>query len=176
MVIILISFLNPGAKERIIDQTIKQMTVEKNEDKIHIFTKAHTQHYVTAYKMFLDNKLFGVGVKNFRYFCDDKEYNDGYYSCSTHPHNTYVQILTETGIFGFLFLIFILFYFCKHLFLHTYNKFQKKSYFTDFEICILSGIAIYLWPLVPTGSVFNNWLNIILYMYFPLLLWRRKSV
>ena len=40
MVIILISFLNPGAKERIIDQTIKQMTVEKNEDKIHIFTKA----------------------------------------------------------------------------------------------------------------------------------------
>ena len=39
MVIILISFLNPGAKERIIDQTIKQMTVEKNEDKIHIFTK-----------------------------------------------------------------------------------------------------------------------------------------
>ncbi len=178
MVIVLISFLNPGAKERIVDQTIKQMTAEKNqnEDKIHIFTKAHTQHYVTAYKMFLDNKLFGVGVKNFRYFCDDKEYNDGYYSCSTHPHNTYVQILTETGIFGFLFLIFILFYFCKHIFLHIYNKFHKKSYFTDFEICILSGIAIYLWPLVPTGSVFNNWLNIILFMYFPLLLWKRKLV
>lgn len=176
-VIIFISFLNPGAKERIIDQTIKQMTVEnKNKDKIHVFTKAHTQHYVTAYKMFLDNKLFGVGVKNFRYFCDDKEYNDGYYSCSTHPHNTYIQILTETGIFGFLFLIFILFYFCKHLFLHAYNKFKKKTYFTDFEICILSGIAIYLWPLVPTGNVFNNWLNIILFMYFPLLLWRRKLV
>ena len=68
MVIILISFLNPGAKERIIDQTIKQMTVEKNEDKIHIFTKVHTQHYVTAYKMFLDNKLFGVGVKNLDIF------------------------------------------------------------------------------------------------------------
>ena len=178
IIIVFISFLNPGAKERIIDQTIKQMTLDKDENagKIHIFTKAHTQHYVTAYKMFLDNKLFGVGVKNFRNFCADKEYNDGYYSCSTHPHNTYVQILTETGIIGFLFLIFFLFYFCKHLFFHIYNKFKNNLYFTDFEICMLSGIAIYLWPFVPTGSIFNNWLNIILFLYFPLLLWNKRPI
>ncbi len=178
MVIIFISFLNPGAKERIIDKTINQMILEKSEkeEKIHIFSKAHTQHYITAYKMFMDNKLFGVGVKNFRNFCDDKKYNDGYYSCSTHPHNTYIQILAETGIFGFLFLIFVLFYFCKHLLFHAYHKFKKNSYFNDFEICILSGIAIYLWPFVPTGSVFNNWLNIILFLYFSLLLWERKPV
>ena len=30
---------------------------------------------------------------------------------------------------------------------------KGKNYFTDFEICILSGIAIYLWPIIPTGNI-----------------------
>ena len=39
---------------------------------------------------------------------------------------------------------------------------------------ILSGILIYLWPLIPTGNVFNNWLNIIMVLNLPLLIWSRK--
>ena len=113
-------------------------------------------------------------LKNFRNFCSHKKYFNNNYSCSTHPHNTYLQILTETGIIGFLFLITTLFYFCKYVLKHFILKLEGGEYFNDFEICILSGIAIYLWPLVPTGSVFNNWLNIILILYLPLLIWSRK--
>ena len=32
------------------------------------------------------------------------------------------------------------------------------------EIYLLIGIFITLWPLVPSGNVFNNWLNIIYYI------------
>ena len=46
--------------------------------------------YVTAYKIFLDNKVFGVGVKNFRNFCSDEKYEVSSLSCSTHPHNIYI--------------------------------------------------------------------------------------
>ena len=50
--------------------------------------------------------IFGTGVKGFRYLCRNKIYilenNDG---CSTHPHNTYVQILASNGIIGFSLLI-----------------------------------------------------------------------
>jgi len=183
LIIILLSFYYPQAKERVFDKTIDQMNLqysfdenkEKERDKkIYLFSKQHTAHYISSYKMFLDNKILGVGIKNFRVFCKEKKYEYSKLSCSTHPHNTYVQILAETGIIGFLFLSFILIYFIKEILKHLYFKFKKTCYFSDFEICILSGIAIYLWPIIPTGSVFNNWLNIIMILNLPFLIWYKN--
>ena len=176
LLLVIISFINPAAKERVFDKTLDQMQLVDGKSGFYIFSIQHTHHYITSYRMFLDNKILGVGVKNFRNFCDDKEYKVSKFSCSTHPHNTYVQILAETGIIGFLFLVFALFYFCKHAFNHLFLKFKGKYYFTDFEICILSGIIIYVWPFVPTGNIFNNWLNIVMILNFPFLIWSRKQI
>ena len=173
--IITISLINPIAKERIFDLTLRQMNIFSQNEKKYIFSKQHNEMYITAYKMFQDNKIFGVGVKNFRNFCNDKKYYTNANSCSTHPHNTYLQILAELGIVGFIFLITVLFYFCKYVYKHLMLKIKGKYYFTDFEICILSGIAIYLWPIVPTGNVFNNWLTIALLLNLPFLAYNRTS-
>ena len=145
--------------------------IKKKGDQIYIFTENHTELYKSAYKMFLDNKIFGVGIKNFRNFCDDKKYKKNTQSCSSHPHNTYIQILSETGIIGFIFLLSIFLYFSKYVLKQLIFKFKGKYFFTDFEICILSGILIYLWPLVPTGNIFNNWLNILMIINLPFLIW-----
>ena len=182
LLLVIISLFNPIAKERVIDQTINDMNLEFNfdnqnktkEDGIYIFSKQHTHHYITAYKMFLENKIFGVGVKNFRRFCNDPKFKESELSCATHPHNTYIQILTETGIIGFVFLITVFLFFCKNILVHLVLKFKKKYYFSDFEICILSGVLIYLWPIIPTGNVFNNWLNIMMILNLPFLIWSRK--
>ena len=147
-----------------------------HDQEIFIFSRTHTHHYISALKMFLDNKVFGVGVKNFRNFCTDEKYKISRDSCSTHPHSTYIQILSETGIIGFLFLLTALIYFCKYILKHLILKFKGKCYFNDFEICILSGIAIYLWPIVPTGNIFNNWLNIAMILNFPFLIWSRSLI
>ena len=181
LILVIISFINPVAKERVFDQTINQMNLDsknKNKEKssVYIFSREHNHHYITALKMFLDNKVFGVGVKNFRNFCNNEKYKISEVSCSTHPHNTYIQILAETGIIGFLFLITVLIYFCKYILKHFILKFKGKYYFNDFEICILSGIAIYLWPIVPTGNIFNNWLNIAMILNFPFLIWSRGLI
>jgi O-antigen ligase len=178
LLLIVISFIDPTAKNRVFDQTLCQMNLicdEKKDEKIIIFSRAHHEHYVAAYKMFLDNKILGVGVKNFRNFCSDEKYYTNKYSCATHPHNSYIQILSETGIIGFSFLLFVFLYFCKYVFKHFFLKFKKKYYFNDFEICILSGLALYLWPIVPTGNVFSNWLNILLILNLPFLIWSRKK-
>ena len=180
ILLIIISFINPTAKERVIDQTMKQMNVivdqqnANKDDGIYIFSKEHTHHYITAYRMYIDNKLLGVGVKNFRKLCSDERYIVSKFSCAPHPHNTYIQILSETGLIGFIFLIIVLFYFCKYVIMHLILKFKGKNYFTDFEICVLSGIAIYLWPFIPTGNVFNNWLNIAMILNIPFLIWSRS--
>ena len=180
ILISLISFINPTAKERVFDQTLNQMNLfnEKNKDKekIYIFSREHTHHYITAYRMYLDHKILGVGVKNFRKFCSDKKYIESESSCAPHPHNTYVQILSETGIIGFLFLIIVLIYFCIYIFKHLILRIKNSYYFTDFEICILSGIAIYLWPFAPTGNIFSNWLNIAMILNLPLLIWSKNQI
>lgn len=180
LLILIISFFNSTAKERVVDLTLKQVNLFKEktaaeQKKIYIFTKAHHELYITAYKIFKDNLIFGVGVKNFRNICKEEKYfiNDKEV-CNTHPHNTYIQILTEIGIFGFMFLLILLIYFVKYLSKHLLFKIKRKYYFNDFEICILSGIAIYLWPLIPTGNVFSNWLNIFIILYLPFLFWSRK--
>lgn len=172
----IISLINPTAKERVFNQTLHQMNLwGNNDDDIYIFSEQHTHHYITAYRMFLDNKIAGVGPKNFRNLCGNEKYKVSELSCSTHPHNTYIQILAETGTIGFVFLLLLVFYFCKYVFQHILFKLKGKNYFTDFEICILSGIAIYLWPFVPTGSIFTNWLTIIMIMNIPFLIWSRDS-
>ena len=108
LLIIIISYINPAAKERVFDKTVNQMNLtndqKREQEGIYIFSKQYTHHYITAYRMFLDNKILGVGVKNFRNLCSDKKYEESKLSCSTHPHNSYLQILSETGIIGFIFI------------------------------------------------------------------------
>ena len=50
------------------------------------------------------NKLFGVGLKNFGLICDKYILiiQDIHPTCSNHPHNLYLQILSETGIIGLI--------------------------------------------------------------------------
>ena len=182
LLIVIINFIDPTAKERVFDQTFDQMNLSlfnkdsKKNEKIYIFSKSHHEIYISSYKIFLENKILGVGVKNYRNLCKNpKYYVDEKEICFTHPHNTYIQILAEIGIIGFVFLITVVFYFCKYTLLHAILKVKSKNYFNDFEICILSGILIFLWPLVPTGNFFNNWLNIVMILNLLFLIWSRKS-
>lgn len=174
--ITIISFINPTAKERFIDTTINQMNLNLNNvKKIYIFSEMHHNYYISGLKMFLDNKLFGVGVKNFQNSCNKPKYyvNNKPY-CNTHPHNTYIQVLAEIGIVGSLFLFIVLFYFCKSFLKHLILKFRGVYFFSDLQICFLSGIAIYLWPFIPTGNIFSNWLSITMILNLSMLIWSIK--
>ena len=44
--------------------------------------------------------------------------------------------------------------------------FKQSSLLTDAEIILLSPIVINLWPLIPSGNFFNNYISILI--YFPL--------
>ena len=115
--------------------------------------------------MFIENPVFGVGPKLFRIYCDDKKYNIDMYTCSTHPHNTYIQILAETGIIGFIFIsipfIFIIRRLSRKL---ICNISGSKSNTSDYQACLLICILVSLWPLIPTQAFFNNWISVIYFL------------
>ena len=39
--------------------------------------------------------------------------------------------------------------------------FNQKRFLTDYQVCLLAGIFITIWPLTPNGNFFNNWLMIL---------------
>lgn len=170
--IILLLFLFPKSKERMIDQTINDLT--KRTETINIFSKPHNDMYVTAYKIFNDNKLFGVGPRQYRNICE--EYRVSEYSCSTHPHNTYMELLAEAGLIGFLFVfsLFLVIIYCslRQLLNKLFNK--NINYFNDFELCLVSAILISIWPISPSGSFFNNWLSIVYFFPVGIMMWQRN--
>ena len=140
----LIFITNPNVKQRLYINTLASIfeakvnkvnndvsiatsenLISKITKKINIFSQGHEGHMRSGLQIFNDNKLFGVGIKGFRYECSKYTLNN-IYACTTHPHNTYVQLLAETGIFGFLFVlifyIYLTFLALKFIFYKQYRN------------------------------------------------------
>ncbi len=166
---------NENVKNRVINFTKNQIITK---DKIYFFSKDHAGHYYAAIDIYKENnKIIGIGPKNFRNYCyNNQKYQNLPFICTSHPHNTYIQILTETGMLGFLILLttfFLLIYLSSR---HFYFKFFKKEFkYSNFQVSLFAFYVMILWPIVPTGNFFNNYLSIIYYIPLGLLIWSNKN-
>ena len=180
LVLSIITSSNQGLKSKwqsTISNTILNFSdkiVLENKEYFLILDKKYTYMGLSAIKMFNDKPILGHGVKSFRFNCKKEAYKiDEFNSynfrlnCGNHPHNTYIQLIAETGIIGFgfiiFFFIFISFSLLKSFFINQKKTFPKAF---DLRICILSCIFINLFPFATTGSFFNNWLSIV--YFFPI--------
>ena len=165
IIIVIISILSPSIKERNVDMTINQMGLSSESKEVHMFSPVHDSLYKTSIKIFLDNPVFGVGPNNFRKVCNNQKYFVNQYSCSTHPHNTFIQIFAEIGIVGLLFILMIIFYLLKNVWYHLLSILKNKSHhLNDFQVCLYACFLLFLFPLLPTLNFFTNWINIINYL------------
>ena len=161
--ILIISNISPAVSDRMIDKTINQLGL-KNDD-IKAFSNEHQNHFKSALKMFNEHKVTGIGPRMFRYNCNKEEYKISFESCNNHPHNNYIQILSEMGIIGFIFVICVIFIFGFQISKCLFYKYFKNIYiFSDFQLALLSAILISIWPIAPTGDFFNNWLSVIYFL------------
>ena len=64
-------------------------------------SSAYGEIYLLALEMFKDNFITGIGINNYKLLCETNEYYKikmVNYECASHPHNIYLQWLTEEDL------------------------------------------------------------------------------
>lgn len=160
-------FFNKDFRTNIVERTISQIyTLDKTSGQkdFYFFSYEHEAHYITSLRMFKDNILFGTGPRMFRHKCDNPKYiviiSKTENGCSSHSHSLYLQILSETGVITFILLLFVLL-----LVIYKIIKFTLfESSDDNKKILFLFCFFINIFPIIPYGNFFNNWLSIIFYL------------
>jgi len=270
-IFLILIFFKPSSVDRLYTHTLAQT----NQNNKYLFSERHEMHFLTAYRMFLDRKLLGHGIKSFRYLCDDPRYTvndviidnnkkfspiDGYvyfvnvdkekkyfvifltefqkkhfeknvnftvkvnannkkdifildgknfrlflenysilntqlvykvlnqvksssavkygdyiysYSeyengCNTHPHSSHLQVLSELGLLGYVFLFsfftYVIILFLRHSTnLNLGDKIKILKNERLYCVFIALAIILTLFPVLPSGNIFNNWILCMLY-------------
>jgi len=136
----------------------------------------HKAHFLTGFEIFNDNKIFGSGLKTFRYVCSNSKYEKiktkyANNRCATHPHNIYIEVLSETGLAGMLLLVtlnlYIFIYFVRKLFARQIN---------DYDKIIFAYFFLLFFPLQTTGSLFSTWNGIFYWIFYAFFFINKKKL
>ena len=167
------------------DLTENLVIVENGKYKLNVIERfkvsTHAPHYVTAYKIFLNYPIFGIGINNFYSESTKTKYEDGKFGvntatsdglvespvhrASTHPHQIYLEIISEVGLVGLVYCIFIFFY-PIYISLKSFKK-NKEIYFISHLLLHI----FFIFPILPSGSFFGTnygipfWFNLSILIY-----------
>ena len=156
---------NINYKDRFLTQTFGTFSKQNYNIINYIKVSPYGAHYDAAIKIFKSNPLFGVGLKNFRIESGKEKYKDKdivftNYRQSTHPHQIHFELLSETGLVGYLsFFIFFYLFLKRSIYIQLKNK----------NLYHLSGILFILAtfiPLIPSGSFFTTYSAVIFWINF----------
>ncbi|MDB2679746.1 O-antigen ligase family protein [Methylophilaceae bacterium] len=125
----------------------------------------------SAYDVWIQSPLFGVGLHKYREAC----VNLGIYGTSqlsaigpgvcSHPHNISLQLLSETGIFGFIVFYLMVFY----LAISSIKKYFKNSLWLPFVLTFNIIFTCFL-PIASSTSFFSNKYGTIVWLLIGVML------
>tara|TARA_A100001015_G_scaffold296774_1_gene377504 strand:+ start:3431 stop:4666 length:1236 start_codon:yes stop_codon:yes gene_type:complete len=103
------------------------------------------------------NYVFGNGYRYYKDNCKKILEGSVKEGCSTHPHNIYIELLSDHGIIGFLlFSLFI----CSFI-IEILKRSDRKEYFG-----LLITIILISFPFVTSQSIFSSYYGSIYFFYF----------
>ena len=125
----------------------------------------------SAYDVWMQSPLFGVGLHKYREAC----VNLGIYGTSHmnaigpgvcfHPHNISLQLLSETGIFGFIIFYLMVFY----LAISSLKKYLKNSLWLPLALTFNIIFTCFL-PIASSTSFFSNKYGAIIWLLIGVML------
>ena len=158
---------NNKLSERFIDQfdPVKKTKIFNNPSFDGIINSPWVSHYLVSWVMIKEKPILGYGNRGFRKYCNqfiDKDIISIYkWICTTHPHNTYLEILVTSGLAGF----FVFLFFNLNIFIKVLKSKNQTV------ILVYSIIFTILNPLRPSGSFFTSWNGSIFWVILGILLY-----
>jgi len=110
-----------------------------------------------AWLIFQQSPTLGIGPGNFRYLCADLIQPDLGYPCHNHPHNFYLQILSETGSLGFVSAVI----FIGSIIVKCFGA-MATSRHVLYSVAWVIPFALF-WPIRSSADFFGQWNNIFLW-------------
>ena len=141
-------------------KVINSLTQIYENSKIKVYSSTHEILIINSIRLFKEKPILGIGANNYKREC--KKVNSEV-NCSTHPHNIFIQLLTETGILGMVFYGIFLFFILKKIVF--FFIFKEELY----KILMVLPLFFYVNPFFPSGNFFNNWYMCLGIFAFPFL-------
>ena len=152
---------NKQKSEEIIENPDSLATMPKNV--VLLRHSGYSRVFKTSIVMWKEQPLFGFGLKSFRVKCwnilsEDNLKSDKPQdiSCGNHPHNYYLELLSESGIIG----IALIFSFFIIILKYSFYTLKKIYRIDNDELILLTpviiSIILEIWPLRSSGSFFTN--------------------
>ncbi len=118
---------------------------------------------VSTFKL---NKFIGGGVKSFRFNCPKRKIENinERTTCNMHPHNYYLEILTDLGTFGFLIFLTVLILVLRKSYRLLISSDYKYIYSPFYYIFLME-----IFPLKSSGSFFTTNNSVIIFLVLSVL-------
>jgi O-antigen ligase len=119
------------------------------------FTGGYLRLYNAAIHLWYKNPIIGTGVKSFWYECTKLPPDLNHISCSTHPHNIYLEIIVNQGILGILTFACVIFFILREYY-NEYNETKNSQKNLAIYFLFVSILFAELLPFRSYGSIFQT--------------------
>jgi len=152
-----------GIFERMTTDKSTILLKEKKQFANRAEGEAYTRVTFTGIETWKLHKTFGNGIKSFREDCKKIVIEQQRGECSNHPHNYYIEILTDLGIVGFVFVMAIASMFIVFI-VKNYRFLSGNNLANLFLLGATISLFLEVFPIKTSGSIFttNNTTYIIL--------------
>ena len=116
----------------------------------------HIKLFNTAIDTWKQNILFGNGIKSFRKDCIKFQRHKENRMCSTHPHNYYLEILTETGIAGLVTTIMLAAMFIIFI-IKNRGLLRERNIENFILLASVISLILEMFPIKSSGSIFTTY-------------------
>ena len=148
---IILSQLNPMMTQRTISSALDKLA--------HFSESDYGQVFQTAVSAWQQHPVFGSGLHTYRTVCEGIALSTQANLNCSHPHNLYLHIAAETGLFGLCLFVIMLLMLYFNVLRPLYRSQQWLKMAASFTILSAS-----LWPLIGGKSVLNNWVAALVWL------------
>ena len=142
----------PELNNRMVTDLLNKLSNFSSSDYMLVFK--------SAYAVWMESPIFGVGFHQYRESCIALGYLGTGGGVCMHPHNVSLELLSETGITGFILYYLIIISVAFSLFKNFLHKKNWLLLFLSLNLLFVSFL-----PLIGGMSLFNNWIGSTIWLF-----------